>query len=101
MQLQFEYHEEKALSNQIRHGISFENAETVFLDEFSFVEYDEKHSQTEDRWLIVGKETSNGYVLVVSYTMRDTITRIISARRANEYEREQYEARRIRRLRGT
>jgi uncharacterized protein len=101
MQLQFEYHEQKALSNQATHGVSFESAETVFLDEFSFVEDDEKHSQTEDRWLIVGKETSNGYILVVSYTMRDTITRIISARRANEYERERYEERRARRLRGT
>jgi hypothetical protein len=98
--MNFEWHDEKAASNLKKHGISFEEAETVFGDEFALVNRDDKHSEIEERWLIIG--TANiGYILTVSFTMRDHKTRIISARKANEKEREKYEQVRARRFGNT
>ncbi|MCU0427836.1 MAG: BrnT family toxin [Candidatus Kapabacteria bacterium] len=98
--INFEWHDEKAASNLKKHGISFEEAETVFGDEFALVNRDDKHSEIEERWLIIGT-ASIGYILIVSFTMRDHKTRIISVRRANEKEREQYQTFRTGRLGST
>ncbi|TAE31142.1 MAG: BrnT family toxin [Candidatus Kapaibacterium sp.] len=95
--MNFEWHDEKAAKNLAKHGISFEEAETVFGDVFALVNRDDKHSAVEERWLIVGT-ASIGYILTVSYTMRDSKIRIISARRANEKEREPYQQFRAGRL---
>ncbi len=85
MQL-FEWDDEKAQKNFVTHGITFLNASTVFGDLKALRVFDVKHSQVEDRWLIIGKSVS-GYVLVVVYTERQPNIRIISARRANLNER--------------
>lgn len=90
MQL-FEWDDEKAQKNLVKHGVTFLDASTVFGDVKALRVFDVKHSQVEDRWLIIGKSVS-GYILVVVYTERYPNIRIISARRANLNEREKYES---------
>jgi uncharacterized DUF497 family protein len=86
----FEWDEAKALSNVEKHGVSFEEASTIFNDVKSYRYFDVKHSQVEDRWLIVGTSPS-GRILVVVYTERGTNIRIISSRKANTNEIKRYE----------
>lgn len=90
MQL-FEWDDEKAQKNLVKHEVTFLDASTVFGDVKALRVFDVKHSQVEDRWLIIGKSVS-GYILVVVYTERYPNIRIISARRANLNEREKYES---------
>jgi len=89
--LLFEWDDKKAQKNFVTHGITFLDASTVFGDVKALRVFDVKHSQVEDRWLIIGKSVS-GYILVVVYTERSPNIRIISARRANLNEREKYES---------
>lgn len=80
----------KAANNVKKHGISFEEACSVFLDPLSATGCDPDHSTSEERWLTFGR-SSHGHLLVVSHTdHRDTI-RIISARRCTASERKLYE----------
>ncbi len=90
--LQFEWHEEKAIQNIAKHGVSFDEAATVFRDDFSLTIYDESHSIMEERYIDIGRSISNR-VLVVVYTERDDYIRIISARQATTTERRIYEQR--------
>ena len=83
----FEWDSEKAEINKKKHKVSFETAARVFLDENNFDSYDELHSDDEDRFKIVGKV---GGILVVIYTERGDRNRIISARRAERYEEDEY-----------
>ena len=83
----FEWDSEKAEKNWQKHRVSFETAVRVFLDDNSIDEFDEIHSDFEDRFKIVGKV---GEILVVIYTERGDKNRIISARRANKSEKEDY-----------
>ena len=83
----FVWDSEKAEINKKKHKVSFETAARVFLDENNFDTYDELHSNFEDRFKIIGKV---GEVLVVIYTERGDRNRIISARRAERYEEEEY-----------
>ena len=53
-EIEFDWDERKALSNEQKHGISFEEAQTVFYDENARLSYDPDHSQTEDRYLRLG-----------------------------------------------
>ena len=85
--LKFVWDAEKAEKNRKKHGISFETATRVFLDENNFDEYDELHSDFEDRFKIVGKVRE---ILVVIYTERKDRNRIISARQATKSEEEEY-----------
>jgi uncharacterized DUF497 family protein len=90
MDIRFEWDEEKAESNIEKHGVSFEEASTVFGDPLSLTIYDEIHSITEDRYIDIGQSTQQR-ILVVVYTERDDRIRIISARVATSRERRQYE----------
>ncbi len=92
MDLEFEWDEAKAEANLRKHGVSFEEALTVFGDPYSLTIHDAAHSEAEDRFVDVGRSTS-GRILVVIYTERHPRTRIISARRATAAERRQYERR--------
>ena len=83
----FEWDSEKAKINKKKHKVSFETAARVFLDEFSYDDYDELHSDFEDRIKIVGRV---GEILAVIYTERGDTNRIISARHADKDERRQY-----------
>ena len=83
----FEWDIEKAKKNKIKHGISFKTAIKVFEDENRLERYDDEHSGKEDRWQVIGKVEE---ILFVVYTERGDITRIISAREANDTEKEIY-----------
>jgi uncharacterized DUF497 family protein len=88
--MQFEWDENKATLNFSKHGISFEEARTVFDDPLYVDFYDPDHSDEEDRYIIVG-ESQQGHLLIVSYTERGDIIRLISARKVTRMEREVYE----------
>ena len=82
-----EQDDEKYQINVKKHGIYFEDAARVFLDENRFEDYDELYSDYEDRWKVVGKVID---VLVVIYTERGEKYRIISARYATKEEEDEY-----------
>jgi hypothetical protein len=90
MGLIFEWDPFKARRNQIKHGISFEEAASVFGDAWSISIPDPQHSGEEERWVTIGK-SRRARVLVVVHTERDSRTRIISARKASTHERKTYE----------
>ena len=92
--LRFEWDLRKAQENGRKHGVSFEEAETVFADDFAILVDDPDHSDREDRFLLLGL-SANLRELVVSHTYRkaDDFIRIISARKATRKEREVYNRR--------
>jgi uncharacterized protein len=90
MSLLFEWDDTKARSNFRKHRVSFNEAQTVFLDEFSMTVRDPEHSQDESRFRIVGM-SNNNRVLVVSFTERRQKLRLISARKAIRSEIKTYE----------
>lgn len=79
----FVWDSEKAEKNWRKHGVRFETAVRVFFDNHNIDEFDERHSDFEDRFKIVGKVRE---VLVVIYTERGDRNRIISARQATKRE---------------
>lgn len=90
MSLSFEWDEQKAKGNKKKHGVSFEEASTVFADPLSRTIPDPIHSEEEDRFVILG-ESNRRRLLVVSFTDRGENIRIISARTATHRERKNYE----------
>ncbi|MEB3192996.1 MAG: BrnT family toxin [Snowella sp.] len=72
--MKFEWDQQKAQSNLIKHGIPFEEAQTVFDDPLYVDFYDPDHSETENRYIIIGT-SSIGHVLLLSYTERGDIIR--------------------------
>jgi uncharacterized DUF497 family protein len=88
--MQFEWNKNKAVKNLSKHGVSFEEAKTVFDDPLYVDFYDPEHSEGEERYLIVG-ESDRGRLLIVSYTERGDAVRLISAREVTRTEREAYE----------
>jgi uncharacterized protein len=94
--LRFEWDQRKAATDVGKHGVSFEEARTVFFDEDALLRPDEDHSDDEDRFLLLGL-SSRLRVLIVCHCYReqDEIIRVISARKANPIERYQYEDRKI------
>ena len=89
--LKFEWDETKNEANRRKHGVSFQESQSVFADEFGRLVADPDHSQDEDRFVLLGMSVLLR-VLVVCHCYRhgDTV-RIISARKANRSERNQYE----------
>jgi hypothetical protein len=89
--LRFEWDEQKNCENIREHGVSFEEAKTVFYDENAVEFYDEEHSEWEDRFLMLGLNLRMG-VLLVCYCLRESeeVIRIISARKATRKEQEFY-----------
>ncbi len=90
-QLRFEWDKKNAKANVRKHGISFEEARTAFYDENAIQFYDPDHSEDEDRFILLGLSFVP-QVLVVCHCFREseTIVRIISARRADKDEEEEY-----------
>ena len=88
--MQCEWDEEKAATNLTKHKVSFEEAKTVFDDPLYVDFYDPDHSYDEHRYLILG-ESLEGRLLIVSYTERKNIARLISAREVTSTERKAYE----------
>ena len=89
--LSFEWDTQKANNNKEKHGISFDEASTVFADPFSLTIHDPLHSDFEDRFIIIGVSHKHR-VLIVVYTEREDKIRIISARKAKKKERSYYES---------
>ncbi|HDL02081.1 MAG TPA: BrnT family toxin [candidate division Zixibacteria bacterium] len=89
--IRFEWNETKCKENKRKHGVSFEEAQTVFLDERAIRFFDPEHSADEDRFLMLGISFQLR-VLVVCHCFRagDAIIRIISARKANRKEEVTY-----------
>ena len=83
----FEWDSEKAAKNFKKHKIRFEDAVYAFFDEYNIDEYDESHSDDEERMKLIGMVDK---VLVVIYTDREDRHRIISARQATKFERDEY-----------
>lgn len=88
--MQFEWDRDKAQRNLRKHGISFDEAITVFYDPFSATFDDPDHSLREQRLITIGY-SSRERLLVVSHTERGDALRIISARRATKLERSRHE----------
>jgi len=90
-ELSFEWDAKKASSNENKHGVSFEEARTVFYDENAIQFYDPDHSEEEDRFILLGL-SFKPKVLVVCHCFRETerIVRIISARKADKDEEREY-----------
>ncbi|MBC8334398.1 MAG: BrnT family toxin [Anaerolineales bacterium] len=86
----FEWNPQKAQTNEKKHGISFDEASTVFLDTYSLTIYDPLHSESEDRFVIIGNSLKNRILTVVHIERGDNM-RIISARKATQKERKYYE----------
>jgi uncharacterized DUF497 family protein len=89
--MKFEWDKNKAASNEQKHGVSFQEATTVFGDPLAGTFPDFDHSIGESRFITVGL-SSAGRVLVVSHTENSTQIRIISARPATNHERKKYES---------
>ena len=89
--LQFEWDDRKDAENQRKHGVSFEEAETVFTDDNALFLADPEHSLDEDRFVLLGL-SSRLRTLVVCHCYReqDDVIRIISVRKAARAERRQY-----------
>jgi hypothetical protein len=89
--IHFEWDETKAKINQEKHLVSFEEAKTVFYDEFALEFYDEAHSEWEDRFLMLGLSNKLN-LLLICHCYRETTgnIRIISARKATKNESKHY-----------
>jgi len=85
--MRFEWDSRKNEINQKKHGISFEEAKTVFYDEYAILFDDPDHSEEEDRFLIIGfSQRENLCIVSHCYRGEDEIIRIISARKATKVE---------------
>ena len=89
--IRFEWDKAKAARNKRKHGVSFEEAQTVFYDEHALELFDPDHSEREDRFIMLGVSFKLR-LLVVCHCVRETqsLIRIISARRATRHEAKQY-----------
>ena len=90
MGLRFEWDEQKAKRNLKKHGVSFEEAATVFGDPLSMTIADPVHSTVEQRWVTMGL-THRERLVVVVHTNRGNTIRLISARKATRREKRAYE----------
>jgi uncharacterized DUF497 family protein len=89
--IKFLWNDRKNAANQTKHKVSFEEAQSVFFDENAIEYYDPDHSESEDRFLMLGLSYPVR-ILVVSYTLREegVAIRIISARKATKKEQNIY-----------
>ena len=91
MSIRFVWDPKKAAENRRKHGVDFGEAITLFADPLARIHDDPVHSVGERREIIVG-HSSKSRLLLVSFTEREHVVRVISARRATRHERKEYEA---------
>ena len=85
--IRFSWDRAKAAGNLKKHGVSFDEAQTVFYDEFAVQFFDENHSEGEERFLMLGMSTGANLLLVCHCEREgDQLIRIISARKATKSE---------------
>lgn len=90
MKVHFLWHPAKARANFIKHGVSFQEAETAFADPLAWIYPDPLHSEEELREILIGQSAA-GRVLLVCFTERENSVRIYSAREPTQNERRKYE----------
>ena len=89
--INFQWDEDKNRENVRKHKVSFDEAQTVFLDENAIRFFDPDHSEDEDRFIMLGMSFKLRVLLVCHcYRDDDTIIRIISARKADKHESKDY-----------
>ena len=89
--LRFEWDSAKSIENKRKHGISFEEAQAVFLDENALMIHDPDHSDDEDRFVLLGLSATIRLLAVCHcYRKSDEVIRIISARKATRKEQKRY-----------
>ena len=92
--LRIEWDEAKNRPNQRKHGVSFEEAQTVFYDDSAILVEDDDPDEPEDRFVLLGLSAGLRTLVVCHcYRQEDEVIRIISARRADRHERHDYEMR--------
>jgi uncharacterized DUF497 family protein len=92
--VRFEWDPAKARENARKHGVAFEEAETVFSDDQAILLPDPDHSTDEDHFVLLGMSSTLRVLTVVHcYREEDEVIRLISARKATRSERAQYGAR--------
>ena len=92
--LHFQWDAEKNRQNQRKHGVTFEEAETVFSDDHGLLMSDPDHSEDEDRFILLGLSSAlRALVVCHCYREGEDVVRIISARKANPSERGEYNRR--------
>jgi uncharacterized DUF497 family protein len=90
--LRFDWDPKKAAANQKKHGVSFDEARTVFFDERAKLIDDPDHSEFEDRFVLLGLSgTLRGILVCHCYREEGNVIRIISARKASPHEAKQYD----------
>src|ERR1700728_3316461 len=94
--MRVEWDASKAATNVRKHGVSFEEASSVFYDPYALSGRDEEHSVNEERWITIGVSNRLRTLVVVSAEQDEKSIRIISARKANRAEVRQYEENRKR-----
>jgi uncharacterized DUF497 family protein len=92
-EIHFEWDPRKARSNQQKHGVSFEEAESVFYDEQALLLEDPQPEKEEERLVLLGLSSVLRVLVVVHALRGDNVIRIISARRATRREERQYQGR--------
>jgi uncharacterized DUF497 family protein len=88
--MKYEWNEDKATANLSKHGVTFEEAKTVFNDPLFVDFYDPDHSYGEHRYILIG-ESHQGRLLFISYMELNDAIRLISAREATQLEQKAYE----------
>lgn len=90
-ELSFEWDAKKAASNAVKHGVTFEEAKSVFFDEYALIIPDPDHSIVEERFVLMGQGHHRRILVVVHcYRAEGSSIRIISARRAGTKEQKPY-----------
>jgi uncharacterized DUF497 family protein len=86
----FEWYGPKAAANRAKHKVTFEEASTVFGDPLGRIADDPRHSEGDERFVLLG-ESDKARLLVEMFTERDEVIHLISARKATRRERREYE----------
>jgi len=89
--IEFHWDNSKNVSNQKKHNVSFEEAKTIFYDDNARLLHDPEHSDSEDRFILLGMSSTLKLLIVIhTYIEQDEIIRIISARKATKNEIQYY-----------
>lgn len=92
--MHFDWDPRKSAANLQKHGVSFEEASTVFVDDNALLIADPEHSSEEERFVLLGLSSSLRTLVVCHcYRSNDDVIRIISARKATKAERDEYQRR--------
>lgn len=88
--IRFEWDKQKALSNLEKHGISFQEAQSVFYDDYAVQFFDTEHSEDEDHFILLGMSNVGNLLIVCHCERGENAIRIISARKATRTEAKYY-----------